>query len=65
MERAKSVETDPSPEHYTRKEGLSTPFKKTIPFKGPQTLVIYNWMSNIIDNSYITVPIFHIYTYLE
>ncbi|KAG1453703.1 hypothetical protein G6F56_007504 [Rhizopus delemar] len=32
------VETDPSPEHYTRKEGLSTPFKKTMPSKGPQTL---------------------------
>ncbi|KAG2193865.1 hypothetical protein INT47_010010 [Mucor saturninus] len=38
MERAKSVETDPSPEHYTRKEGLSTPFKKTMPSRGPQTL---------------------------
>ncbi|KAG1016119.1 hypothetical protein G6F43_014482 [Rhizopus delemar] len=33
--RQECDETDPSPEHYTRKEGLSTLFKKTMPSKEP------------------------------
>ncbi|KAI9243517.1 hypothetical protein BY458DRAFT_561199 [Sporodiniella umbellata] len=33
--RQECDETDPSPEHYARKEGLSTLFKKTMPSKEP------------------------------